>query len=176
MKVISEIQDLREFGINYLTGEACALSMRGLYDLDDQGIEIVCEALSISREGLAGGWNSGGASIMLSADMVPTLGVFALRRHCHTVFSARKQGHYGTHTVIYGLEGPDEELIRAQFKLNEETNEVELVSPHMFRYRIDSDPHPWMDEYRGEIQRIFTCGANPHVGTRNVHAATGRVA
>jgi len=36
---------LDSFGVNYLTGEACGLSMRGLYDLTPAGAELLAEFL-----------------------------------------------------------------------------------------------------------------------------------
>lgn len=37
---LSNVKDLEQFGINWLTGEACAYSMRGLCDLNEDGVEL----------------------------------------------------------------------------------------------------------------------------------------
>ena len=177
MKSISCLQDLRDFGIYPLTGEADSLSFRILCDMNGRGADIFCEALGIRREGLADNYNSGAvASAMISHDLVPTLGVIALIKDgCHTVFSATKQGHYGTYPIIYGMSGDGEELKRAEYEWDDETSEYKLVAPHQYRSEHREDFWPW-PSCCGEIQRFFCHGTGPRVGTRNVHAMSGRVA
>ncbi len=55
---IASFTDFQHFGINYLTGESCKLYMRGLFDLNRQGVDLVCSFLGISEDGMGGNWNS----------------------------------------------------------------------------------------------------------------------
>jgi hypothetical protein len=82
MKTISSWDDLRDYGIVLLTGEACSLLYRLLCDLTENGKRVVerCLGVQIASEN----WNSGPendphvASIMLTREMLVPLAVFAL--------------------------------------------------------------------------------------------------
>lgn len=67
-KVISGynyVDELKEFGIEYLTSEACEYSMRALYDIDQRGQDYL-SAFFGGIEFLAGEWNSSSKkSVML---------------------------------------------------------------------------------------------------------------
>ena len=79
-KVISNWQDLEQYGIMALTGEACTLSMRLLCDLTQEGANVVTRFLGgglTFNEGFA--WNSRGVtSVMLPTNIYPELGAFCL--------------------------------------------------------------------------------------------------
>lgn len=82
MKTVASWDDLRGYGIDLLTGEACSLMYRLLCDLTQNGKRIVerCLSVQIASEN----WNSGSkddphvASIMLTREMLLPLAVFAL--------------------------------------------------------------------------------------------------
>lgn len=80
-KVISGynvIDDLKQFGIEYLTSESCGYSMRGLYDVDSRG-QALLSAFFGGIEFTARGWNaSDKKSIMLSRYVLIDLLIF-----CH---------------------------------------------------------------------------------------------
>lgn len=82
MKVIRGWTDLREHGIVLLTGEACSLTYRVLFDLTEGGKRVVERCLSVTIESEP--WNSGEehdphvASVMLTRAMLEPLAVFAL--------------------------------------------------------------------------------------------------
>ena len=82
MKTISRLAELSEYGIVPLTGEACSLMYRVLCDLTASGRAIVQRLLGVEIQ--SENWNCGAesnphvASIMLSAEMVVPLAVFAL--------------------------------------------------------------------------------------------------
>lgn len=77
----SNWSDFRRVGIDYLTGEACGLMLRGLCDLTARGKRLVSKTFGIEFQSEA--WNSGGkadphvASILLHVDMLPMLSIFA---------------------------------------------------------------------------------------------------
>ena len=69
MKTISDLRDLRPFGIDILTGEADALSYRLLCDLNKRGVDIICEALGLTEQAFHDNYNSSNgacASMMLT--------------------------------------------------------------------------------------------------------------
>lgn len=89
---IKTFNDLAKYGIDYLTGESCAYGYRGLCDLEERGVKLVANCLGIDpelfRASLPDAWNSRGVkSIMLSAQMIVPLGVFAcIQSNCSKVY------------------------------------------------------------------------------------------
>ena len=84
MKTIRCWNDLEPFGIVPLTGEACGLCYRVLFDLTATGRKILAACFGIPEFTLAESWNRGATddphvgSIMLSAEMLIPVSVFAL--------------------------------------------------------------------------------------------------
>jgi hypothetical protein len=72
--------DLRRYGINPLTGEACPYGQRVLTDLNDRGKHIVCDLLGIpTLATFSDNWNSGSvASFMLPRSLFELLYVWCL--------------------------------------------------------------------------------------------------
>lgn len=79
-------QDLEEYGINALTGEACAYGLRLLCDVNANGLALLEKFLSLPSGGLElnPNWNSTvhGApaigSVMLPPGIIADLGVFIM--------------------------------------------------------------------------------------------------
>ena len=78
-------QDLTQYGIEVLTGEACLIGARYLCDLDERGARIVRALLGLPRDcKLAENWNASGrigphvASVKLPTDLLDQLAVFCL--------------------------------------------------------------------------------------------------
>jgi hypothetical protein len=84
MKTIACWQDLRPYGFDILTGEACGLMYRVLFDVTKDGRRIIEKCFGMPEPRLAEPWNRGSAddphvgSIMLSREMLLPLSVFAL--------------------------------------------------------------------------------------------------
>ena len=84
MKNVNCWNDLRAYGIDVLTGEACGLSLRLLCDCTDRGRKLLSKVFGIPQMALAEPWNGGTAqdphvgSILLPPDLFSLLGVFAL--------------------------------------------------------------------------------------------------
>lgn len=78
------LDDLKLFGINPLTGEADRYCLRILCDLSQRGVDLVCEFFGMQAGGFAENWNShvgdepAIASLMLTRDTLWELGRFAL--------------------------------------------------------------------------------------------------
>lgn len=77
---IHSLSDLKQFGINVLTGESCALSRRYLCDVTQEGKNLVMKALGVNDISLAPDWNGHDAvgSILLERDTLETCGILAL--------------------------------------------------------------------------------------------------
>jgi hypothetical protein len=102
MKTINNWQQLSEFGIVILTGEACGLSYRFLCDLTEQGKKIVEKCLGQKFTGCVEQWNSGPktnphvTSIMLPPEMFGPLAVFCLLESgCIEAWNIRGEGVIG---------------------------------------------------------------------------------
>jgi hypothetical protein len=84
MKSITCWNDLEPFGIIPLTGEACGLCYRILFDLTEKGRAILATCFGIPQFKFAEPWNRGAASdphvgsVMLSREMLIPIAVFAL--------------------------------------------------------------------------------------------------
>ena len=84
MKSINAWNDLEPFGIITLTGEACGLMYRILFDVTEKGRNIVAKCFGIPNVNLAEPWNRGSPKdphvgcIMLAREMLQPLAVFAL--------------------------------------------------------------------------------------------------
>jgi len=83
VKTIRGCGDLAQFGLDPLTGEACGLMYRVLFDLTAQGQKIVEKCLGL-RLIPAEAWNRGTnddphtGSVMIAPEMFVPLGIFAL--------------------------------------------------------------------------------------------------
>jgi hypothetical protein len=84
MQVINCWSDLRPYGIDVLTGEACGLGYRVLCDVTEKGRQVLRRLWSLPKLELAERWNAGSedephvGSIMLSREMLAPIGIFAL--------------------------------------------------------------------------------------------------
>jgi hypothetical protein len=109
MKSVACWNDLEPFGIVPLTGEACGLCYRLLFDLTAQGLKIVAACFGIPELKAGEPWNRGAAddphvgSIMLSAEMLVPVAVFALLETGCT-----EAWHVGQ--AVVGIETTDGEL------------------------------------------------------------------
>ena len=84
MKTIASWNDLRPYGIDLLTGEACGLMYRYLCDVTERGRKILERWLSVPELRLSEAWNRGEVSdphvgsILLAPEMLSGIAVFAL--------------------------------------------------------------------------------------------------
>jgi hypothetical protein len=147
----------KHLGINPLTGEACALSMRILCDLNEDGASLIRDYLSLPEDcPLSPAWNGtvgdkpAIASVTIERGMFPALVHFALfRAGCQYVYgrddSADSSGFSDSDLTEYpALAGYIDGSSRAGFDMG---------------FRLYRNPRH----------------AGPSVGTRTVHAFTGRI-
>lgn len=80
MKVIYNWGDLKQYGINCLTGEACGISARALCDLTKDGAALVREFFGLPYNStFQESWNTGSEfSCFLPWSVLPDLAAFAL--------------------------------------------------------------------------------------------------
>jgi hypothetical protein len=98
MKTIRNWNDLEPYGIDALTGEACAYSYRLLCDVTAAGARLIQDCFGVPGDPwpLNAPWNSrGSASIMLPHSMFQPLAVFALIKAGCPLILVMEDGVYG---------------------------------------------------------------------------------
>lgn len=145
MKTITCWNDLRPYGIDLLTGEACGLSYRFLCDVTERGRKILERWLSVPELHLSEAWNRGDVSdphvgsILLTPEVLAGISVFALLECGCTECWVCRNGS------VFGVEvGDPSEQVAASRRMRAET-----------------------------IARVF--GSRGTAGDRNVHVMSGRV-
>lgn len=149
---IDNLRGLEQFGVNLLTGEACAYGMRLLCDMNERGAELVRTFLGLSRAvTFESNWNSqvngepAIASVMLTRDTLWELARFAL-------FQAGAD---------YAIRYNDGTLLG-----------LDRSSRYCENYLKLAADNPAVTVFYNNAR----LSNQPHVGDRNVHAFTGRTA
>lgn len=100
MKSINCWNDLEPFGVIPLTGEACGLMYRILFDVTEKGRNVVAKCFGIPNVNLPEPWNRGSPEdphvgcIMLAREMLQPLAVFALLESgCKEVYLVNDSVH-----------------------------------------------------------------------------------
>lgn len=149
---------LPEIGINPLTGEACAFSMRILCDLSQEGADLMRDylGLSASADVFNPNWNSfvgdkpAVASIMVERDMFSKIMIFALFREGYKYVMASQA--YDSYTAY---------------------SDDDLASNGALKAA-----HEGVRDGKAEHVRLYVnpkaTSTAPSVGSRNVHQFTGR--
>ena len=111
MKTIRCWDDLRPYGIDSLTGEACGLAYRILCDVTAQGKALLAKAFGVTALVLPENWNRGSeddphiGSVMLAPEMLTPIAVFALLENgCTEAWRVERHGVVG----IEPIDSPDE--------------------------------------------------------------------
>jgi hypothetical protein len=152
MIAIEKWEHLEHFGIKALTGEACTYMMRLLCDVNEEGRLGILDYLSLPGDTvLAGPWNSlvngkpGVGSIMLHRDCLSALAEFLLRRA-----GAKALVRLASSGRIIGL-FTDERVAQYEQLLQDMPNSTS-------QWRVQRLPR----------------NTHPGVGSRNIHAMSGR--
>jgi len=180
MKSISCLNDLEKLnsGIILLTGEADALGYRILCDLTKAGVDLLHEVYGVATFGE--NWNHGSddnphiGSVMLSSRAYLDIAPIFLVKQCHTVFEVSG--------AVVGMED-GEEFRRGEFDW--ESGKYLSGDKIVLEAGPDGDQfeHPiglWFGrndgsgERKEHIDRLYTFIQQPRVGSRCVHAMTGR--
>ena len=114
MKTLRRWEDLKPYGIDVLTGEACAYGYRLLCDITDSGRKLFESVFGLQltvKHSYPDGWNdSDSRSVMLPRAMFEPLAVFAL----FTVDNCPKV-YIDYNGVVYGVEQADDAEMLADF-------------------------------------------------------------
>lgn len=141
---------LEEHGIDLLTGEADGTSLRGLYDLNEQGQEILGEFLG-GATFEAPGWNNhSGKSAMIAWTLARPLAIYILLRegYSHVVdIQYRGNAMYSDHIRAYRDQSWD--------TINPELEKIRRIYP--------------------EGVRVYYAGGTAKNGLRHQHVMSGRV-
>jgi hypothetical protein len=171
MKSYQSGDDLRELGINLLTGEACGLGMRVLCDLDEDGIKL-WEAFTRSKADTEG-WNDGKASVMIPHSMFQDLWIFG-------------QVMNGTKVVFLGGHVHSNQWTETEYTVGYNGDEPIIEkSKHPVKdwkptaFAIDDEER--MQTIRDSIKagfffvsRFYKKSDHPGTGLDNQHAMSGR--
>jgi hypothetical protein len=150
---------LQDYGIGLLTFEACSISLRGLFDCTELGLQLVERAfgITIDRERTPDNWNSkvgnvrAIASVRLSPSQCRDLLIYALAEEYPYIIYAKPRPNDDMYASAYVWGGN-----RGEF---EEIRDI-LNSP------VGSKMHDW---------HLFMSDHNhPRSGLDNTHAFTGR--
>lgn len=102
---INSLGDLDVYGLNCLTGEACAFNMRLLFDVNEHGIRQLELYFGFSKLETQSNWNSSVngepaiGSVMLSADTAWDFGAYMMLIDQYDVVIPNQDGHHG----VYGF-------------------------------------------------------------------------
>ena len=149
MKTLTCWNDLREFGIDGLTGEACTYSLRLLCDVNHRGAEILCELFGLPPgTKLAENWNSG------SGNKSPSIGSVMLPYSLFIDVAAFCLFVDGATTVLVDETG----RIRGFYATEDDAEQLKECR-----------------EFAGDqIKRVLTPMGGPRAGSRMVHQMSGR--
>lgn len=147
-KTLDSWRDLEDYGIIYLTREACGTGQRVLCDLTPEGLDFIQGFFSIEmKPGTNVNYSQGQiASIMLPVSLYIELLIYALLREnyeivVHVVGSGRFRGNN-----VHGMS-------RAEWEKQRET---------------------WNTAYNGDF-RVCSRSTAPGTGLLNRHAMSGRI-
>ena len=170
-------QTLRELGIEMLTGEACAFSLRILCDLNEGGVTLLQNALGIridrdtSPRNMNHRVNGLAAvhSVMLTHGQLDDLLVYGLAE----AVCLNNGGK-----LVLARPKPENDYAKAfMWTGTEEEYRLEWLNQER-----DEESGEWVESGEGDEYRkkwwdwrvISVYEAQPHVGGRNVHAMSGR--
>jgi len=160
-KRFESLHDLRDYGFDILTGEACGIGIRLLVDLSPRAVSIMEELLSVKMTDDNNSWNhqgkAGWKSIMIPRNMIDDLLVYVLAREYPYVVKVDwdvpqvARAHY--------CEGiPDKQTL----ELWKDAADLVYVSLDELGHTL----HHW---------RMYYAAGTVRNGTRNQHVMSGRI-
>jgi len=155
---VKSYNDLRQFGFDYLTGEACNIMLRGLWDVTQKGKEIFCHAFGLPNNiAFAQPYNTGNpkdpsvGSVFISKESLHQIIVIAMF-HC----GAKEVVKFGEEYHGFTANDLKDDAIGKYPEEYEKLAKLRKQSNPKFEFHI------WKEQ-----------GDQPHVGTSNTHAFTG---
>lgn len=144
-------QDMQQFGINALTGEACAHAMRLLCDVNADGRDMLLDYLGMPMTTVvSGAWNS-------RVNNEPAVGSFMLHRSSLLQIAEFAMMRQNPRAIVY----KGGEAIMGIF------------TDHMYE-QYKKLVEDWPNTTGKWTMRTIGRSSQPHEGSRNTHAFTGR--
>ena len=176
MRTIRNWDDLRHYGINFLTGEACAVGKRLLCDVSDQGRKLLCSIFGLPpNTTFAENWNS-----QVNGD--PAVGSIFLPHHLFAFISAMVLLQTGCKCAVvlatgevYGIEPDDDVSGKCKMPVEEEQDDPEKPGEKKW-VTVEKE----VNDPLGRIRRLHTIRETygtmnvPRRGLSAVHAMSGR--
>jgi hypothetical protein len=149
---VSSWEHLKQFGINMLTGEACAYAQRLLCDVNEEGRSLLVDYFGLAGdEAVKRNWND------TQINGLDAVGSFMLHRNSLMQVAEFAMLRSNPKAVVY----KGREAIMA------------IYTDHMMaQYKLLIDAWPSMTD--AWTMRTLGKNTQPHVGSRNTHAYSGR--
>ena len=176
MITIRDWNDLRHYGINFLTGEACAVGKRLLCDVNEQGRKLICSIVGLPiNTPFAENWNS-------QVNGEDSVGSIFLPHHLFAFLSAMILLQTGCRCAVvlatgevYGIEPDDDVSGMVKMPFEEEADDPDHPGEKKW-VTVEKE----VNDPLGRIRRFHTIretyGAMnvPRRGLAAVHAMSGR--
>lgn len=165
-KTLHDMHDLKEYGIEQLTGEACGIGLRVLCDLSPDGVALIEEFLSVKLDDQNNSWNhqsqTGWKSIMLPYSIFNDLMVYVLAKEYPYVVKVDWHTNWANAHYVEGFSLKEDYL---DFK--ESANRIYVTDARTPKEIEDgAEPRP-----RSHWRVYISSGT---AGMRNRHEWTGR--
>jgi len=176
MRTLRNWDDLRQYGINFLTGEACAVGKRLLCDVSDQGRRLLCSILGLPQDTkFAENWNSqvNGDPAVGSIFLPPQL--FAFVAAMILLQTGCKCAVVVENNTVLGIEPDDDVSGKCRMPVEEEQDDPDHPGGRKW-VTVEQE----IDDPLGRIRRFHSIRETfgtmnvPRRGLSAVHAMSGR--
>ena len=176
MRTIRNWDDLRDYGINFLTGEACAVGKRLLCDVSEQGRRLLCSVFGLpSNTAFAENWNRqvngepAVGSIFLPTELLAFVSAMILLE------SGCKLAVVLTTGEVLGIEPDDDVADKCIMPVEEEIDDGEKPGEKK-RVTVNKEVNDPLGSIRRfhAIREIYGTMDVPHRGLSAIHTMSGR--
>lgn len=176
MRYVRDWNDLHPYGINFLTGEACAVGKRLLCDVNDQGRKLLCSIFGLPlNTTFSENWNG-------SVNCDPAAGSILLPRHLFGFLGAMIFLQTGCRCAVVlengtvvGIEPDDDVSGKCTMPVEEEIDDPDRPGEKKWvttEKEVD-DPLGRIRRFH-QIREVYGTMNVPRRGLCAVHAMTGR--
>ena len=176
MQTIRDWNDLRHYGINLLTGEACAVGKRYLCDVSEQGRKLLCSIFGLPlTTQFSDNWNS-------HVNGEPSIGSIFLPPHLFGFLAAMILLQSGCRCAVvlatgpvYGIEPDDDVSGVVKLPVEEEVDDPDRPGQKKWTTveKEVNDPLGRIRRFHA-IHETYGTMAVPRRGLAAVHAMSGR--
>ena len=176
MRTMRDWNDLRNYGVNFLTGEACAVGKRLLCDVSDQGRRLLCQVFGLPvNTRFAENWNS-------SVNGQPAIGSIFLPPSMFTFIAAMILLQTGCKCAVVvengqviGIDPDDDVSGMVRLPVEEEVDDPEKPGEKKW-VTVEKEVNDPLGRIRRfhAIRETFGAMNVPRRGLSAVHAMSGR--